>query len=59
MMRQYGASPRQGGSNPLGVGVILNYLRLKETETARLRLVARGKFYGVPRERLAEELGSA
>ena len=22
MMRQYGASPRQGGSNPLGVGVI-------------------------------------
>ena len=45
--------------DPLGVGVILNYLRLKETETARLRLVARGKFYGVPRERLAEELGSA
>ena len=45
--------------DPLGVGVILNFLRLKEAETARLRLVARGKFYGVPRERLAEELGSA
>lgn len=22
MMRQYGASPRRGGNNPLGVGVI-------------------------------------
>ena len=45
--------------NPLGVGVVLYYLRLKENETARLRLLARGKFYGVPRNRLEEELGRA
>ncbi len=45
--------------DPLGVGVILNYLRLKENETARLRLLARGKFYGVPRNRLEQELGRA
>ncbi len=45
--------------DPLGVGVILNYLRLKETETARLRLLARGKYYGVPRQQLEQELGYA
>lgn len=45
--------------DPLGVGVVLNYLRLKETETARLRLLARGKFYGVPRGQLEQELGRA
>jgi len=45
--------------DPLGVGVVLHYLRLKETEAAKLRLLARGKFYGVPREQLERELGSA
>ena len=45
--------------DPLGVGVVLNYLRLKETETARLRLLARGKYYGVPRQQLEQELGYA
>ena len=45
--------------DPLGVGVVLYYLRLKENETARLRLLARGKFYGVPRNRLEQELGRA
>lgn len=45
--------------DPLGVGVVLYYLRLKETETARLRLLARGKFYGVPRQQLERELGHA
>lgn len=45
--------------DPLGVGVVLHYLRLKETETARLRLLARGKFYGVPRQQLERELGHA
>ena len=45
--------------DPLGVGVVLHYLRLKENETARLRLLARGKFYGVPRNRLEQELGRA
>jgi len=45
--------------DPLGVGVILYYLRLKETETARLRLLARGKYYGVPRQQLEREFGRA
>lgn len=45
--------------NPLGVGVVLYYLRLKESESARLRLLARGKFYGVSRELLERELGDA
>ncbi len=44
-------------SNPLGIGVVLYYLRLKEQETSRLRLVARGKYYNVPREALERELG--
>ncbi|ADI15134.1 V-type ATPase subunit [Truepera radiovictrix] len=45
--------------DPLGVGVVLHYLRLRETEAAKLRLLARGKFYGVPRAQLEQELGSA
>jgi V/A-type H+-transporting ATPase subunit C len=44
--------------NPLGPGVVLDYLRRKERETARLRLLARGKFYNVPRQQLERELGS-
>ncbi|MDZ7705817.1 MAG: V-type ATPase subunit [Trueperaceae bacterium] len=43
--------------DPLNIGVVLHFLRLKEVETARLRLLARGKFYGVPRRQLEQELG--
>ncbi|MEM6428877.1 MAG: V-type ATPase subunit [Deinococcota bacterium] len=43
----------------LGIGVVVYYLRLKEAETARLRLLARGKFYGVPQGQLEKELGHA
>lgn len=45
-------------SNPLGPGVVLDYLRRKERETARLRLLARGRFYNVDRQQLEKELGS-
>lgn len=45
--------------DPLGFGVALRYLRRKEAETARVRLLARGAFYGVPRERLEKELRDA
>ncbi len=45
--------------DPLSIGVVANYLRMKEGETARLRLLARGKFYGVPRDTLVKELGNA
>jgi V/A-type H+-transporting ATPase subunit C len=46
-------------SDVLGIGVVLDYLRRKEAEAARLRLLARGKYYGVPREQLQKELGYA
>ncbi len=44
--------------DPLGPFVVLDYLRRKEREVARLRLLARGKFYSVPRTQLEMELGS-
>ncbi|MEX2541583.1 MAG: V-type ATPase subunit [Trueperaceae bacterium] len=45
--------------DPLGPGVVVDFLRRKEAESARLRLLARGKFYDVPREQLEKELGHA
>ena len=45
--------------DPQGVGLVVDYLRRKERETALLRLLARGKYYGVPRSALAKELGDA
>ena len=42
--------------DPLHIGVVLAFLRRKEAEAARLRLLARGKFYDVPRDQLAREL---
>jgi len=44
---------------PLNIGVVVDYLRRKEAEAAQLRLLARGKFYGVPRETLERELAHA
>ena len=41
---------------PLDIGVVLLFLRRKEAEAARLRLLARGKFYDVPRDQLEREL---
>lgn len=43
--------------SPLDIGVVLNFLKLKEDETAKLRLLARGKFYGVKPEALLREMG--
>ena len=50
---------RRLGTDPLDIGLVADYLRRKEQETARLRLIARGTFYGVPREALVKELGDA
>lgn len=50
---------RLAAGDPLGPGVALDYLRRKEAETARLRLLARGKYYSVPRPQLERELGNA
>jgi V/A-type H+/Na+-transporting ATPase subunit C len=52
-------SARRAASDPLDIGMVANYLRLKEAETAKLRLLGRGKFYNVPRQRLEQELGNA
>ncbi|WP_034345776.1 V-type ATPase subunit [Deinococcus misasensis] len=43
----------------LGPGVVLDFLRRKEIEIAKLRLIGRGKFYGVPGENIRQELGNA
>jgi V/A-type H+/Na+-transporting ATPase subunit C len=50
---------RRLASDPLDVGLVTDYLRRKERETAQLRLLARGTYYGVPRAALAKELGHA
>jgi V/A-type H+/Na+-transporting ATPase subunit C len=50
---------RRLSADPLDIGVVANFLRMKETETAKLRLLGRGKFYNVPRQRLEQELGNA
>lgn len=49
---------RLAAGDPLGPFVVLDYLRRKEREAARLRLLARGKFYSVPRAQLEKELGN-
>jgi len=52
-------SARRTAADPLDIGVVLDYLRRKEAEAASLRLLARGKFYGVPRAALEKELTHA
>lgn len=41
-----------------GVGIILDFLRRKEIEIAKLRLIGRGKFYDLPVETLRKEVGA-
>ncbi len=53
------ASAKRLATDPLDIGIVVDYLRRKEEEAAQLRLLARGKFYGVPRETLAKELTRA
>lgn len=42
--------------DPEGVGIILDFLRRKEIEIAKLRLIARGKFYDLPTEQIRKEV---
>lgn len=53
------AHAKRLAADPLDIGVVTNFLRMKEMETAKLRLLGRGKFYNVPRQRLEQELGNA
>ena len=56
VLDRYGSSLASDSTN---IGLAADYLRKKEAESAKLRLLARGKFYGVPKEALEKELGSA
>lgn len=42
--------------DPLGLDVISGYLAMKSAEVANLRLIARGKFLGLPREQVRREM---
>jgi len=42
--------------DPEGVGIILDFLRRKEIEIAKLRLIGRGKFYDLPTEQIRREV---
>lgn len=50
------ASAKRLSADPLDIGVVVDFLRRKEAEAAKIRLLARGKFYGVPRQTLEKEL---
>lgn len=46
-------------ADALGPGIALDYLRRKEQEIAKLRLIGRAKFYGLSKEELQKELEGA
>lgn len=52
------AARSTAAGDPEGVGVILDFLRRKEMEIAKLRLIGRGKFYDLPAEQLRKEVGA-
>lgn len=52
-------SAKRLAADPLGFGVVVDFLRRKEAEAAKVRLLARGKYYGVPRAALEKELQGA
>ncbi len=53
------AATNAAAGDPLGVGVAIDYLRRKEQEIAKLRLIGRGKFYNVPNEQIRQEVAEA
>ena len=53
------AGAKRLAADPLDIGVVVDFLRRKQEEAAQLRLLARGKFYGVPRAALEKELAYA
>jgi V/A-type H+/Na+-transporting ATPase subunit C len=42
--------------NPLGLDIVVGYMAMKAAEIANLRLIARGKFLGLPRELVRREM---
>lgn len=53
------ASRNVAMADALGPGVALDYLRRKEQEIARMRLIGRAKYYGLSKEELQKELEGA
>ncbi len=51
-----GAARDVSMGDPLGVGVAIDFLRRKEIEIAQVRLIGRGKFYGLPADQLRREV---
>jgi V/A-type H+-transporting ATPase subunit C len=42
--------------DPLGIDIVVGFLAMKTAEVANLRLIARGKVYGLPREQVRREM---
>jgi V/A-type H+-transporting ATPase subunit C len=47
---------RYRGGDALGVDIVLGYIAMKSSEVANLRMIARGKFLGLPREAVRKEM---
>lgn len=50
------AARNSAAGDPEGVGIIVDFLRRKEIEIAKLRLIARGKFYDLSNEQIRKEV---
>ena len=50
---------RKGAADPLGAGLVLAYVKEREWEAMRLRLLARRAYYGLPRTQVEEEVTCA
>ncbi|GAA5513203.1 V-type ATP synthase subunit C [Deinococcus carri] len=50
------AARNVAAGDPEGVGIILDFLRRKEIEIAKLRLIGRGKYYDLPTEQIRREV---
>ncbi|AEV16527.1 V-type ATP synthase subunit C [Thermus sp. CCB_US3_UF1] len=47
---------RKGAADPLGAGLVLAYVKEREWEAMRLRLLARRAYFGLPRAQVEEEV---
>jgi len=49
---------RQGGKDALGAGLVLDYIRRKEWEGSRIRLLARRAYFNLPADAVAKEVAA-
>lgn len=50
---------KKGSADPLGAGLVLAYVKEREWEAMRLRLLARRAYFGLPRSQVEEEVTCA